>query len=272
MDYFQISFPLADQQLKEILIAYLTEAGFESFQETEESFLAFVPRESYDQKQLKNILQRHGITDFQENLIAEKNWNKLWEQNFQPVVIADKCFVRAPFHKADKKYPFELIIEPQMSFGTAHHDTTALMLDLMLNMNFEGSKVLDMGSGTGILAIMASKKAASEVWAIDNNVWAYTNSMHNIQLNKADGIHVVEGEKDSIPNVAFDYILANINRNVLLEDIPEYSNHLNSGGKILLSGFLEPDLPEIMQKCTEQGLQMKETLVANEWVAAVFEK
>ena len=272
MDYFQISFPLADDQLKEILIAYLAETGFESFQDADGFLLAFVPKDSYDQQQVKNILQNHGIADFQQNLIAEKNWNKLWEQNFQPVVIANQCLVRAPFHKSGKKFPFELIIEPQMSFGTAHHDTTALMLELMLDIDFKGSKVLDMGSGTGILAIMARKKSAAEVWAIDNNVWAYTNSMHNIRLNKAEGIRVVEGDRQAIPDVAFDYILANINRNVLLEDIPGYSEHLKPGGKMLLSGFLEADLPEIKRKCAEKGIQLKKTILANDWVAAVFEK
>lgn len=272
MEYIQITFPEQHEDLREILIALLSEAGFESFQESGEQLFAFVQKQDFDEEAMKKVLEGSPFDElnYDMGMISEKNWNKLWEQNFEAVVIAGRCRVIAPFHSPSPAYPYEIIIEPQMSFGTAHHATTALVIELMLEMNFQGKNVLDMGCGTGILAIFAAMRKAVRVIAIDNNVWAYQNTMHNMELNNVDNVKVIEGEKESIPAGKFDIILANINRNVLLEDIPDYVEHLETGGQLVLSGFLEHDRESIKKKCLKSGLQSLKKLRKDDWIAEIF--
>lgn len=272
MEYIQVTFTDLQAEKQEVFIALLAEAGFDSFQEKPDELVAFIDKEAFDEEAMKSVLSGFGEIEYQLDTISEKNWNKAWEQNYPPVIIPGKCRVRAPFHEADDTIPYDIVIEPQMSFGTAHHDTTALMLDLMFDMDLNNKVVLDMGSGTGILAIMACLKNAARAWAIDNNIWAYNNSIHNIELNNIHNIEVVEGDKSAIPDMRFDVILANINRNILLEDIPEYVEHLNPGGEILLSGFLEQDKGHIFKKCQDSGLTSIRYISNNEWIAAAFLK
>ncbi|MDZ7740268.1 MAG: 50S ribosomal protein L11 methyltransferase [Bacteroidota bacterium] len=274
MDYVQITFPEENGEMREILIALLSEAGFESFQETDEQVFAFIPRQNYNEESMKKSLEGSLFSDrtFEMGVISEKNWNKLWEQNFEAVVIAGRCRVIAPFHTSSPAYPYEIIIEPQMSFGTAHHATTALMIEQMLEVDFHGKRVLDMGCGTGILAIFAAMKKAGRIIAIDNNLWAYQNTLHNMELNNIENIEVIEGEKEAIPAENLDIVLANINRNVLLEDIPAYVKKLASGGLLLLSGFLEHDRERILEKCRENGLQSMHKLRKDDWIAEIFRK
>ncbi len=274
MDYVQLTFHEKDGELREILIAMLSEAGFESFQESDEQVFAFIPQQDYDAETTKKNLKGSLFSDrtYETGVISEKNWNKLWEQNFEAVVIAGRCRVIAPFHTPSPAYPYEIVIEPQMSFGTAHHATTALMIELMLEMDFLEKRVLDMGCGTGILAIFAAMRKASLIIAIDNNVWAYQNTLHNMELNNIEHIEVIEGEKEAIPTGNYDIILANINRNVLLQDIPSYVKQLEAGGMLVLSGFLEQDRDSIREKCRESGMQSMRKLKQDYWIAEIFRK
>jgi ribosomal protein L11 methyltransferase len=275
MDYVQITFPGIDREKQEILIAFLSMIKTESFQEMEDRLVAFFQESDFDEKTLKSILDDCPLQldDYEMDHISDKNWNKLWEQNFQPVVIAERCLVRAPFHKVKQASEVELIIEPQMSFGTAHHATTALMIELMLDNDFKGTSVLDMGSGTGILAILASVRGAGKILAIDNNVWAFTNSAHNLKLNKITNVEVLEGDKSVIPNEKFDFILANINRNVLLADVPDYVKQLNpETGVLILSGFLNQDAKAIEDCCFQAGLKSVKKLSKADWVAEIFSR
>ena len=274
MDYLQISFPEQEQEKRDILIALLSELGYESFQETDDHLFAFIPESAFDAELLTKSLpgEIFPALHYNTGLISERNWNKLWEQNFEPVIIADRCRVIAPFHDKSGDYQYEIIIEPQMSFGTAHHATTALMIELMLNLNLNNKLVLDMGCGTGILAIFAMIRKATKAWAIDNNRWAYHNTLHNLKLNRVGDVEVVEGGKEKIPKLGFDMILANINRNVLLEDIPTYIRHLKKNGHILLSGFLEHDAEAIESICNKSGLHGIQKLKKDEWVAEAFRK
>ncbi len=274
MNYLQLNFNVTGQHTGEMLLAFLSRLGFETFEEHDKGLSAFIPEEKYDEKAVNDTLKKDVFSgiDFEKHLLSEQNWNKIWEQNYQPVVIAERCIVKAPFHKIDKKYDFELLIEPQMSFGTAHHETTALMIELMLDIDFSGSSVLDMGSGTGILAILASKKGATDVVAIDNNIWAYRNSLHNLQLNNIVNIKVLEGDITTVPLKKYDFLLANINRNVLLEDIPQYISVLTEQGKILLSGFFDADYDIIHKSVSNFGFNEKRKLKRNDWVAVEFSK
>ncbi|MCF8235917.1 MAG: 50S ribosomal protein L11 methyltransferase [Bacteroidales bacterium] len=274
MDYIQISFSKAPLEIREILSAMLSAYGYDNFQEDEEQLMAFIGKENFSEDELKEVLSGELFREitYSVDLISEKNWNEIWEQNFEAVVIAGKCLIRAPFHKIESPYEYNLIIEPQMSFGTAHHETTACMLELMLELDFENKSVLDMGCGTGILAIFASLKKASRVVAIDNSSWAVQNTRHNMALNGVKNIKALEGDAGHIPEEKFDYILANINRNVLLEDVPKYSNYHSQKGLFLLSGFLQNDLASIQNMLAALAYVNVHKIVENDWVAAVFQR
>ncbi len=269
MEYIQLTVITADKELQEILLALLAELGFESFYEKDDELLAYVQREGYNEQRLREFFNSDmfGAIAYKTDIISETNWNKLWEGNFEPVVIGEQCLIRAPFHEVTEKYPYELIIEPQMSFGTAHHETTAQMIEMMLGIDFEGCSVLDMGCGTGILAILASCLGAAKVVAIDNNKWAYNNAIHNIKLNAIDNIDVYEGDVSNIPNNNFDIILANINRNVLIEDIPVYIKHMKKASELVMSGFFGNNLKEIEKLTDRAGLKRQELLTRNSWVS-----
>jgi len=274
MDYIQVSFSNASSETREILSAMLSAYGYDNFQEDEEQLMAFIGKENFSEDKLKEVLsgELFGEISYRVDVISEKNWNEIWEQNFETVVIAEKCLISAPFHIVEKPYEYNLIIEPQMSFGTAHHETTACMLELMLDIDFKNKSVLDMGCGTGILAIFASLKKASRVVAIDNCSWAAQNTRHNMALNGVGNVEVMEGDAGNIPQEKFDCILANINRNVLLEDIPKYFNYQSQNGLLFLSGFLQNDLESIQNMLASLGYANVHKIVENDWVAAVFQR
>ncbi|MCX6243963.1 MAG: 50S ribosomal protein L11 methyltransferase [Bacteroidetes bacterium] len=269
MDYFEICIPHIPEETREILVSLMAEAGFESFSENETELLAYVQAPLYDREQTLQLCRDLKV-EFTEEHIPDQNWNTEWEKNFEPVVIAGKCSIRAPFHSPKPEFPYEIIIEPKMSFGTAHHETTAMMIEEMLEMDLKGKHLLDMGCGTGILAILADKMGTADVMAIDNDSWAFDNSSENIVKNNSSGITVKIGDVDAAGE-EYDVILANINRNVLLQHIPEYSKKIRTG-ELLMSGFYEEDLEMIREAAALHSFRFDHSRMKNRWVAARFIK
>jgi ribosomal protein L11 methyltransferase len=271
--YIEYRFTVTPKEpASDILIAELGEAGFESFVEEENDVLAYIQKEEWSSDILNDLViltnSRYDIDyDFKE--IQQENWNATWEQNFQPIVVDDICLIRAPFHNPID-VEFDIVIEPKMSFGTGHHETTHMMLQHILQLNVTEKSVLDMGSGTGVLAILSAMRGATKVDAIDIDNWCYLNAKENIARNKMDFIEVFEGDVTLLKGKKYDVIIANINRNILLADIPSYANALNENGTILLSGFYAEDLDMINQKCFDIGLKFEKKLVRNNWVATKY--
>ena len=272
--YIEYTFIIdALQPASEILIAELGYAGFESFIETEEGVLAYIQKEEWNEDILKDI-QILESDEFEishsSKEIEQVNWNEEWEKNFEPIVIADACAVRAPFHKPFN-VQYEIVIEPKMSFGTGHHETTFMMLQFILENTFEGKTVLDMGCGTAVLAILAEMRGASKVDAIDIDDWCVENSEENVLRNHCKYISVKLGDASVLPtSETYDTIIANINRNILLNDMEIYSKGLKMGGELYLSGFYKEDLPIIIECCNKLGLQFVEKKEKNNWIAAKF--
>jgi ribosomal protein L11 methyltransferase len=273
LDYLQFTFTIKPVVPgTDLLISELAEAGFESFAETDLGCNAWISADSYEEELFDqmNILKNQEFSiDFTVERIAEKNWNAEWESGFEPV-IAGNCIIRAPFHPASPEYKFEIIILPQMSFGTGHHETTSLMVDKLLTLPVSDKKILDMGCGTGVLAILATKLGASGVWAIDNNDNAYENTLENIALNRVEDIRVHKGDAAMLQGNLFHIILANINRNVLLADMQKYAASLYPGGHILLSGFFETDISQLKAACEKCGLTFVDVKIKNEWALLEF--
>ena len=276
MDYVEIKFEIdtASQDM-EMLIASLSQLGFDGFMENETELCAYIPADDFDENAVRNVLnenQRISLLPFNYSVIKAQNWNSVWESNYEPVTIKEKVHIRAPFHNSIEEMPFEIVLNPKMAFGTAHHETTSLIMELMLEADFKGKKVLDMGCGTGILAIFAEMLGASLVDAIDNDEWAFQNSLENMSENKCKRINVQLGDVSQIKAKDYDIILANINRNVLLRDMPVYATHLRKYGILMLSGFYEKDLSSILSIAKDCQLQLEYKLMKNEWVAAKFIK
>ena len=273
--YIGYHFTISPKQMgSEILIAELGEKAFESFTETENGISAFVQKNLWDEMILDDIqiLQSKEFAiayTFEE--IEQVNWNEEWEKNFDPIDVDGKCHVRAPFHpKTDAE--FDIIIEPKMSFGTGHHETTHMMIQHLLEMDVTGLKTLDMGCGTAILAILAEMKGAQPTDAIDIDNWCYLNSVENAERNNCKYITVYEGEAALLEGKNYDLIIANINRNILLNDMAVYVQSLNHNGTLLLSGFYEEDIPFIDASCQEQGLKYINKLQRNDWVSLKYTK
>ncbi|MFI5158050.1 MAG: 50S ribosomal protein L11 methyltransferase [Sphingobacteriales bacterium] len=277
MNYYELLFttlPTEDHQ-QDLLINALGEIGFDTFEELDLGFKAYIPTDNFDQTKLDAVLGSHREMfsfSYELSVIPQKNWNEVWESNFEPITVGDKISVRATFHQPKPEYPYEIIIDPKMAFGTGHHQTTAMMLELMLETGFAGKKVLDMGCGTGILAIMAAKLGSAEVVAIDNDQVCFESTLENAKLNNAENIRVICGSKEAIPTEKFDTILANINRNILLEQMERYSQLIKIGGEIYLSGFFEKDLELITAECRKHDLKYKNYIKNKDWVAAKFIK
>jgi ribosomal protein L11 methyltransferase len=278
MNYYELDFivaPAGDFQ-QDMLINELGEAGFDTFEETEKGFKAYIPTDSFDRDVLDaRLMQYHQMFDFnyEVKLIPQKNWNEEWERNFEPIEIRNKVYVRATFHAPRPEFPFEIVIDPKMAFGTGHHETTSMMIDMMLDANLTGKNVLDMGCGTGILAILAGKLGASALTAIDYDPVCYESTVENSALNNVVFSKVICGSKEVIPDENYDVILANINRNILTDQMSRYAEVLRPGGEIYFSGFYEnPDLDIIKKEAAKYGLQYINHKKTKEWVAAKFVK
>ena len=276
MTYLELVFTLhtTEEFHKDLLINALSEIGFDTFEDTDQGFKAYIPEPELDQGKLDGL-----SVDFAElfsftyilNKIPHQNWNEVWESNFEPIQVAGKCYIRATFHEAHPEFEHEIVIDPKMAFGTGHHQTTALMMEFMLEEDFQDKKVLDMGCGTGILAILASKLGAKEVLAIDYDEICYESTIENSELNKISNIIALKGSKEVIPNQKFDIILANINRNILIDQLETYARVSMPGTLLFLSGFYEdPDLKILKEKCASLGFTYLQHKELNNWVAARF--
>ena len=276
MNYYACSFSNPENEiLKDMFMELLGTIGFDSFMDTDDGLEAYCKEQDYKETELDEILQMEqfaNVSLLKKELIPDQDWNATWEASYEPVVINELCRIRAPFHQVEGSYKYDLIIEPKMSFGTAHHETTSQIIELMLQSDFTGLDVLDMGSGTGVLAILAKKLGSATTVAIDNDEWAYRNALDNIRLNNENEIVVELGDADSLNNRQFDLILANINRNILLRDMKEYVKCLLDGGKIFFSGFYEEDLKLIAKEAESLGLKYISHVTKNNWTAAVFMK
>ena len=258
----------------EILVAELGELPFESFVESEFGLTAYIQKELWNATILDDlfVLQSPEFNiSFTIEEIEQVNWNEEWEKNFEPIEVDGMCHVRAPFHpKTAAQY--DIVIEPKMSFGTGHHETTHMMIQHLLRLDVHGKKTLDMGCGTAILAILAEMKGAQPIDAIDIDNWCYLNSIENAARNTCQHITVYEGDASLLVDQRYDLIIANINRNILLADMQAYANCLVSGGTLLLSGFYVEDIPFLEASCTENGMQFVSQLQRNNWVSLEFEK
>ncbi len=276
MNYLELIFTVNPQEPgTEILIAELGELGFESFVEDDNSFKAYILADLFQKNavdELVESLQNQFSISYSFTEIPDQNWNAKWESEYESVMVDNRCYIRAPFHPQKPEMEFEIIIEPQMSFGTAHHETTFQMIQLILNEDVSGKSVLDMGSGTGVLAIFAAMKNATLVHAIDNNEWAFINASENVLKNGFPQIVVELGDAALLENRSYNLILANINKNILLQDMVEYEKVLKPEGRIFFSGFYESDLADIRAHAESLGLSYKGHSVRNQWVAAIFQK
>jgi ribosomal protein L11 methyltransferase len=265
--------PSSDIQ-HDMLTTMLAEIGFDSFMDEDYTLKAYCSADCRDDGAVENVLLDPAFADIRLLKVEEmpdKDWNELWEASYQPVVVNKRCRVRAPFHEADTSFEFDLVIEPKMSFGTANHETTAQIIQLMLETDFRGKRVLDMGSGTAVLAILAKKLGAARTVAIDNDEWAYRNAFTNCELNGISDIEIVLGDALAIKG-QFDVVLANINRNILLRDMHYYVEAMSSNAHIFFSGFYTEDLPSIQAEAERLGLHYNRFLSRNNWVAAEFIK
>lgn len=277
MDYFEVNIsisPFAEEH-GDIVAALLAEIGFDSFTATHEGINAYIPAKDFEEKNLKEVLSQQTFgfsTSYTTTLIKSQNWNEEWEKNFSPISIEGKCHIRAPFHPPQKGFQLEIVIEPKMAFGTGHHETTWLVLNELFTMNLKGKKVLDMGSGTGILAIAAEKLGATEVIAVDNDSWAYENAQENIVKNGCTTIQPLLGDISTVRNSTFDVILANINLNTLKEQMSDYAKMLTPQGQIVMSGILNDDLEELGQHIKKNGLEILHTQNRNKWSLVAAKK
>ena len=255
--------PFAD-----ILVARLNEIEFESYSEDETGVKAYVQTHLLDENAVKEIINEVAKLcelSFTITKVKQENWNKKWENNFEPVHINDKCVIRAHFHAAFPDLEHEIIITPKMSFGTGHHETTSLVMNEMFGIDFTDKSVLDMGSGTGVLAILAAKLGATSLIGIDFDEWAYENAVENAEINAISTISFMHGDVDAIGDATFDIILANINRNIILQDIATYVKAMNTKSEIIFSGFLKEDIPLILEKSEQLGLELVVSKHKNKW-------
>ncbi len=256
----------------ELLIAELGAVGFESFLETEKGITAYIPEVDFQEALFEEVsLLEMPAFDIKHTskVIEQVNWNEEWEKNFNPIIVADQCSVRAPFHEQPAT-KYDIVIEPKMSFGTGHHETTHMMIQHLLEQDVTDRKTLDMGCGTGVLAILAEMRGAKPIDAIDIDNWCYLNTQENIVRNEAKHITAYEGDANLLMGRQYDVIIANINRNILLNDMPIYASCLNKNGDLFLSGFYQEDLEIISKACQQVGLQFITNFEKNNWIAAHY--
>lgn len=270
MEYKQITIPVSGQEQKEILVALLENISYEGFEENDDSIVAYIPEADYHEEELEAVLGSFGLT-YSLQTIQQQNWNAQWESNFEPVIVEAFCTVRAAFHDIRVDTPYEIIITPKMSFGTGHHATTQLMMEQMSKMDFKSCKVLDFGTGTGILAILAEMLGAEHVTAIDNDEWSYDNTIENKDANNCRKIAVLQGSLE-VSDKDYDIILANINRHILLNYMDDMYMKTKSYGLILMSGLLKEDREIILESAAAAGLRFLEGSELNNWIALLFRK
>lgn len=271
MNFTQVNFNIQpfEEYISDILAAELAEVGFDSFVPSENGMEAFIKSTSFSENSIQTILDEFPIEvsiDYKVTQIESKNWNEEWEKHyFEPIVIGNECVIHSTFHKNVPTAKYDIIIDPKMAFGTGHHETTSLVIAELLTMDLENKKVLDMGCGTAVLAILAAMRGAKELVAIDIDNWCTENSLENIELNKVSGIEVKLGGAELLNGQTFDIILANINRNILLNDMEQYATCLSKGGELYMSGFYKEDVPLIEAEANRNGLELLYFKDKNNW-------
>lgn len=277
MQYKAVRIKIAEcsEEHIEVLVALLDSLDFEGITEQEGEIIAYISAEKYDRNVLEltlaGVKETFHATIINEEILQEKNWNEVWEKNFDPVIIDNRCIIRAPFHKTTENFEYVIDIEPKMAFGTGHHETTSLMVSALLEMDLKNKTVLDMGCGTGVLGIIASKKGAEKVVAIDNDKWAFENTCENAAKNNVK-LEVLLGSEKEIPSFEFDVILANINRNILIEHAPDYVSKLSLTGRLFISGFLEDDVEMIEATYVDLSLTPVDHKTLGKWQMLEFVK
>lgn len=269
--YFEFNIR-CNEDVREQLIAELAEEEYEGFVETDSGFSAYILSSVFKREVFEQVLLKYGLDPnaVAQSHIEQQNWNAQWEAGYEPIIIENNVIVKAPFHQIEKEYPYELLIQPKNTFGTGHHETTQLVLRLMLQENFKNKRVFDYGSGTGVLAIMASKMEAQSVYAIDIDDWSAENIFENTQLNQVDNIEFEQGDLNNVKPQQFDVILANINKNILLFSFDQLSQLTIPGGTMIISGFYETDLEDLKQSAGLVGFTIRQHMVLNSWCAASF--
>jgi len=273
MNYIEVQFSITpyEEYISDVLAEELGEIGFDSFVPTDDSLSAYIVENLFDESKLKNLLSDfpfEASIDYKVTQIESKNWNEEWEKNFfEPIVIGNDCVIHSSFHKNVPKAKYDIVIDPKMAFGTGHHETTSLIIALLLEMELEGKTLLDMGCGTAVLAILAAMRGAKDLVAIDIDTWCTENSIENIAINNIEGIDVQLGGAELLAGLHFDIVLANINRNILLADMEQYAACLSSGGELYMSGFYKEDIPLIEAEANRNGLKLIDFREKNNWVA-----
>lgn len=273
--YIEYNFTVTPKEpATEILVAELGNVGFESFVENDNGVTAYIQKNEWNPSILDEIFvlsSNEFSIDYNQKEVAQTNWNAEWEKNFNPIQVENLVSIRAPFHE-NPNLPYDIVIEPKMSFGTGHHETTHMMVQHLIALDVTNKKTLDMGCGTGILAIFAEMKGAKPIDAIDIDNWCYQNSIENVERNHCSNISVYEGDASLLKDKKYDIIIANINRNILLNDMKVYTNCLNNNGVLLLSGFYKEDITIINEEVTKYNLSLTKTIERNNWVALRYEK
>jgi ribosomal protein L11 methyltransferase len=275
MKYLKVSFSCLPntEVITDVLASDLAEIGYETFVTTEIGLDAYVPESAYSEERALQVIQDFILESeitFSSEELEDKDWNEEWEKHyFQPIVIDNDCIIRSTFHKIEGEYKYQILIDPKMAFGTGHHQTTGLILREILKMELQGKSVLDMGCGTAVLAILASMKGADSITGIDIDDWAYKNAIENVRLNNVKNIKLMRGGAELLGDESYDVIFANINRNILLRDIPLYAKSMNHNAKLIMSGFYKEDIPAIQLKCEEVGLTYSHFNELDNWVTLV---
>lgn len=259
-----------DEEKREFLIAELSLFPFDAFEETETGLLASCDEDGWEPDEVTPVLERYGVA-FKVEKVEKVNWNEEWEKNYDPVIVGDQCIVRATFHQPKPEFPYEIIITPKMSFGTGHHATTYQVLNYQLGLDHRDKKVLDVGCGTGALAIMAHKRGATDISAVDIDEWCIENSEENFSLNDCSVINLKLGGIEIVSeSESFDIILANINKNVLLDQMADYRKRLASGGTLILSGFYVDDIPDLVGLAEKLGMTYADQSEKDRWAMLVL--
>jgi ribosomal protein L11 methyltransferase len=264
------------ESFREILIAELAEVGYDSFLETDEGFDAYIQEDLFDRNAYQQVIDQYqdaASLQVTEAIMPKVNWNEEWEKNYDPIEVGDQVYVRASFHQPRAEFKYEILINPKMSFGTGHHATTFLMLSHQLTIDHSGKRVLDIGAGTGILAIMAHQLGAGHIEAFDIDEWCVENGNENFDLNGMSGVRMGKGTVREVkPQGEFDIVLANINKNVLLDEMDVYATLVKTNGYLLLSGFYEHDVLDVAEKAFQYGFVEKELKTKDDWAALILEK
>ncbi|KAA9325385.1 50S ribosomal protein L11 methyltransferase [Adhaeribacter soli] len=275
MDFIEVAIQ-APEDFTDILTAELSEVGYDTFLDTDKGFNAYITEDIFNENELKEVVEKYaGMApiSYETSKIVKQNWNEEWEKNFEPLIIGNDVSVRASFHPKPENVTYDIVINPKMTFGTGHHETTTLMIENQLTVDHSGKRVLDMGTGTGILAIMACKLGAKEVVGVEIEDWSVENARENAEANDCPAITVHFGDVKVVENdEPYDIVLANINRNVLLADMQAYTKLLKAGGPLVLSGFYTEDLPVLQDEAKNCGLIFESHRTKNNWVSAIFRK